>query len=458
MKQRFLCLMIILTMLCCQVFPAFAYEPSFWAADAVEGATKLTIISEEYSTKSFQLAITRSDFINIAVNLYATITAENVSTHAKHPFSDTREPFPNMAYYAGIVSGDGEGHFFPRNTLTRQEMCKIITSLLDSAGVLGPYFPSDTVFDSVMDRHLIAEWAKNHVAFMLDNNLMSGDEDGSFRPTDPVTREEAAIIAYRCFVRYGPELNGQIKTSLRQTKDARGNTIQTLVKNITLKNGATVALANANSAMITDVYVPVGNHSLAPSGTPLAIKGSDGLYPLKTYSQTIVSGEAEAKEDRIFGDGGKYTSAEQADAHMSEVTVNVWKVKDDGEYYTSTLTFKINSILKDDVIAIFDEIYKSPYKAPLKDVNAYAWRSAMSSGSYSDHNYGTAIDLNYNENYCIYASGSVVGTFYDPENSIYSFPKDGIVVQTFAKYGWLWGGNAWVSGTRDYMHFSYLGK
>ena len=458
MKQRFLCLTIILALLCCQVFPVFAYEPSFWAVDAVEGATKLTILSEEYSNKSFQTAITRNDFINIAVNLYATITAENVSTNAKHPFSDTRDPFPNMAYYAGIVSGDGEGHFFPRNTLTRQEMCKIVTSLLDSAGVLGPYFPSDTVFDGVPDRHLIAAWATNHVAFMLDNNLMSGDEDGSFRPTDPVTREEAAIIAYRCFVRFGPELNGQVKTALRQTKDARGNTLQTLVKTITLKNGATVALANANADITSGVFVPTGNNGFAPSGTPLAVRGSDGLYPLKTYSQTIASGEAAEKERRIFGDGGKYTSAEQADAHMSEGTVNVWRVNGEGEYYSSTLTFKINSVLKDDVIASFDEIYKSPYKAPLKDVNAYAWRSAMSSGSYSDHNYGTAIDLNYNENYCVYASGSVVGSFYDPENSIYSFPKDGIVIQTFAKYGWLWGGNAWVSGTRDYMHFTYLGK
>ncbi len=458
MKRMLICLATVLALVCCQFLPAFAYEPSFWAEDAVNGATKLSIIPEAYATKSFQSPITRNDFVNVAVNLYATITAENVSSHSRNPFTDTKDPFPNMAYYAGIVSGDGEGHFFPRNTLTRQEMCKIFTSLLDSAGVLGPYFPSENVFDGVGDAGSIAEWARNHVAFMLDNNLMAGDEDGSFRPLDPVTREEAAIIAYRCFIRYGPELNGQIKTSLRQTKEANGGVIYTLVKNITLESGATVALANANTVNTPSIYTPTGNNGMAPSGTPLAIKGSDGLYRLKTYSETIASGEAAEKEKRIFGNSGKYTSAEEADAHMSEVTVKVWKIDDAGEYYSSTLTFKINSILKDDVLAIFDEIYKAPYKAPLKDVTAYAWRSAMSSGNYSDHNYGTAIDLNYNENYCIYASGTVVGTFYDPANSIYSFPKDGIVVQTFAKYGWLWGGNAWVSGTVDHMHFSYLGK
>ena len=460
MRNKILGITIAFFIIIGQLLPVSAFEPSVWAKEAVSGAMRLSIISEEFSGKSYQTAISRSDFVNVAVNLYSTITAENISTHAKSPFTDTSDPFPNMAYYAHLVSGDGEGHFFPQGTLTRQELCKIFTSLLDSAGVLGPYFPTENVFNLINDGDSIAQWAKNHVAFMLDNNLMAGDEKGNFRPLDPVTREEAAIIAYRCYIKYGKDFNGTIKTTLRETKDSKGNKIYTLVKTITLDSGATVSLANAENPGQSGVLAPstglgVG---MAPSGTPLATKGKDGLYRLKTYSETLASGEAKDKEKRIFGDGEKYTSAEEADAHMSEVTVNVWKLDNNEELYPSTLTFKINSILRDDVIAIFEEIYNSPYKAPLKDVNAYAWRSAMSSGTYSDHNYGTAIDLNYNENYCVYASGTIVGNFYDPENSVYSFPKDGIVVQTFAKYGWLWGGNAWVNGTVDHMHFTYLGK
>ena len=452
---------VLTAVLSIQALAGFAYDPSFWAADAVNSAVRLSLISEEYSTKSFQDAISRGDFINVAVNLYATITAENVSPHANNPFTDTSDPFPNMAYYAGLVSGDGEGHFYPQGTLTRQELCKIMTSLLDSAGVLGPYFPSENVFGDIVDSGDIASWAQNHVAFMLDNNLMAGDEDGRFRPNDAVTREEAAIIAYRCFIRYGRDWNGSIRTALRQTKDAGGRTIQTLVKTITLDSGATVALRNADNPNAPDVAmsgVSGGSDGTAPSGTPLQAADEKGLYRLKTYSETLASGEAAEKENRIFGGNSKYTSADEANAHMSDVTVKVWKLDGDGKPYSSTLSFKINSVLKDDVIAIFDEIYNSPVKAPLKDVTAYGWRNAMSSGNYSDHNYGTAIDLNYNENYCVYASGTVVGSFYDPANSVYSFAQDGIVVQTFAKYGWLWGGNAWVSGTVDYMHFSYLGK
>lgn len=439
---------------------ALAFEPNSWAADAVKSATNLSIISEEYSTKSFSLPISRADFVNVAINLYATLTAENVSTNPKNPFNDTDNPFANMAFYTGLVSGDGEGHFFPQGTLTRQEMCKIMTSLLDSAGVLSPYFPSENVFSDVTDADDIDYWAKNHVAFMLDNHLMAGDGDtGMFRPKDPVTREEAAIIAYRCYILYGKNYEGQIKTTMRDNKDSSGKTIYTLIKTIILPSGATVALRYANNPSAADEDTTwKGSTETAPSGTPLQIPGKDGKYRLKTYTETLASGEAAEKEARIFPDGVKYTSKEEAEAHMTEVTVNVWKLNDANEKYASTLTFKINSVLKDDAIAIFDEIFNSDDKPPIKNATAYAWRNSMASGLYSDHNYGTVIDLNYNENYTVYASGTTIGTFYDPSKSVYSFPSDGTVVQTFAKYGWLWGGNAWINGTVDYMHFTYLGK
>lgn len=457
--KKLICAVVATAALLSQL-TAYAFEPNSWAADAVRSATNLSIISEEYASKSFSEPISRVDFVNVAVNLYSTLTAENVSTNAKNPFKDTDNPFANMAYYTGIVSGDGEGNFFPLGTLTRQEMCKIITSLLDSAGVLAPYFPSVNVFSNVKDADDIDYWAEKHVAFMLDNHLMAGDGDtGMFRPKDPVTREEAAIIAYRCYILYGKNYDGQIKTELRDVVDSNGKTVHMLIKTIALPSGYTVALRYASDPdSATEDTTWIAGSETAPSGTPLQVADKDGHYKLKTYTETLASGEAAEKESRIFPDGVKYTSREEADSHMTEVTVNVWKLNDSNEKYASTLTFKINSVLKDDVIAIFDEIFNSDDKPPIKDATAYAWRNSMSSGLYSDHNYGTVIDLNYKENYTVYANGTTIGTFYDPTTSVYSFPSDGTVVQTFAKYGWLWGGNAWQNGTVDYMHFSYLGK
>ena len=83
---------------------AFAYDPNWWAVDTVEAAMECSLISDQYGDKPYTDAITRSDFINVAVNIYATITAENVSSNANSPFVDTDGVFPNMAYYAGIIS------------------------------------------------------------------------------------------------------------------------------------------------------------------------------------------------------------------------------------------------------------------------------------------------------------------------------------------------------------------
>lgn len=453
----------------------FAYDPNWWAEETVRGAREYSLISHEYGNKPYTDAITRIDFINVAVNIYSTITAEDVTSNAYSPFLDTDGTFPNMAYYVGIISGDGEGHFFPDSYITRQEMCKVITSMLSAAGVLGPYFPSSGVFDNIQDSWDIDDWAKDYVAFMLDNDLMAG-YDGYFKPKEYVSREEAAIIAYRCFIKYGRDVEGTIQSALKSGYDSNGREVYTLEKTVMQSNGTVIALRNAPDKQLVTPSgetvgssepiveqdpnpVPNGNGGYAASGTPLQQPDADGLFALKSYSETLATGEATDKEIRVFGSVGvRYSSYEEAEAHMTEVIVPVWEYNENNELQTGWRKFKINSVLAADVQAIFQEIYDSPEKPPIKDAAGYAWRSALSGGSMSEHNYGTVIDLNYNENYCVYKSGQQIGTFYDPENSVFSFLPTGAVVQTFAKYGWLWGGNAWVSGTKDYMHFTYLGK
>lgn len=147
-------------------------------------------------------------------------------------------------------------------------------------------------------------------------------------------------------------------------------------------------------------------------------------------------------------------SADEAKALMTKVTVPVWKIKN-GEKYASELSFEVHHLLADKVVAVFTEIFNGPEKFPIYSAGGYSWR-----GGRSEHNNGTAIDINANENYCIYSSGSVVGSYWKPYEDVYSVTPYGDVVKTFEKYGFTWGGDAWFngeSGTRDYMHFSYLG-
>jgi len=190
------------------------------------------------------------------------------------------------------------------------------------------------------------------------------------------------------------------------------------------------------------------------------------IEPYKEYSFTVIAYNASGKEikrskatlmtssffdygeknDMVYINGAK-TRADLKKL-LKSVTVNVWKIKD-GKKVTSTATFTVAGGLAENVKKIFKEIYEGAEKFPIKDVGGYR-------ESNGEHGMGTALDINSNENYCIYSNGSKVGSFYKPNDSVYSIPPDGDLVKAFEKYGWIWGADAW-SGNIDYMHFSFFG-
>lgn len=157
----------------------------------------------------------------------------------------------------------------------------------------------------------------------------------------------------------------------------------------------------------------------------------------------------------VFGTGvSVYTSKQQADANMVTIKIPVWHIAQNGEKVPSTANLTVNRAIANEVMQIFTAIYNSPQKFPIKSVGGYNWRSTATGGK-SHHSYGTAIDINPTENYCIYNTGKRIGSYWKPYTDPYSMPADGDVVRIFKSYGWTWGGD-WNS-LKDYMHFSYLG-
>lgn len=90
------------------------------------------------------------------------------------------------------------------------------------------------------------------------------------------------------------------------------------------------------------------------------------------------------------------------------------------------------------------------------EVQGFSWRSISGTSKMSQHSLGLAVDINVNENYCVYPNGKVdAGSFWDPSKSEYSIPRGGALYNAFKGIGWGWGGD-W-SSKKDYMHFSYTG-
>lgn len=155
-------------------------------------------------------------------------------------------------------------------------------------------------------------------------------------------------------------------------------------------------------------------------------------------------------EDSLVVPTGAFDTKEAADLHVTTVKVKVWQLNKNNQKVTATIPVVINAKLAPTVVKIFDEIYQNQIRFPIKYAGGYSYRTTAGGGRLSEHAYGTAIDINPDENYCVYSSGVTVGKLYEPYQNPYSVTPE--IINIFRKYNFRWGGSY-----GDYMHFSYFG-
>ena len=171
------------------------------------------------------------------------------------------------------------------------------------------------------------------------------------------------------------------------------------------------------------------------------------------------TGNNDRKTALVFGGEASYATEEEAQAQMTTIEVPVWKLWN-GKKSPGTLHITINKALAQDLTEIFTEIYNDPEQFPFESAGGYSWRGESSR---SEHNQGTAVDVNADQNYSVRDAVPIAGSHWSPGEDPYSVTPGGSVVRIFAEHGWAWGGNAWSGhtdqsyGYHDYMHFSYFG-
>jgi hypothetical protein len=79
-------------------------------------------------------------------------------------------------------------------------------------------------------------------------------------------------------------------------------------------------------------------------------------------------------------------------------------------------------------------------------------------GTWSNHAYGLAIDINPRENPYVGCgqSNDPTARAYRDRSRMRPGMIGGRTVRAFARAGWGWGGS-WSGDTKDYMHFSHNG-
>src|SRR5699024_8769933 len=118
------------------------------------------------------------------------------------------------------------------------------------------------------------------------------------------------------------------------------------------------------------------------------------------------------KHELLFDDASKsrFANRQEAEANMVTITVPVWRLSN-GKKVSGNASFSIHADIAEDVKEIFTEIYNDPEQFPICDVGGYSWRGDTATG---EHNCGTAIDLNSNQNYQVRDGVAMVGSHWTP--------------------------------------------
>lgn len=380
-----------------------------WARDGVLAAQQAGLEPAVLAEAEGGEPITRAEFAAVALSAYEAVSGEQAELgEGEGVFPDCDDPVVAAASRLGLVRGRSDGTFAPGSTINRQELCVMLAGVARAAGCEAPLAEeSASDLSRFPDGDTVDWWAEEAVTAMLGHGVMSGVStygEVTLEPFGVASRQQALLLAVRFVETFASE---------EPTPDP--------------------TLENATPAF--------------------DIKGYDFT---RNYLSEI---DEAARLKQVFGEGGAYYATEaEAEAAMETITVPVWRLKEDGTKRAGEATLTVNESLSGIVKEIFEEIYAGAEQFPIKDVGGYAWRASET----SEHRWGTAIDINWEENYeaRIEEDGTLTaltGEYWRPGEDPYSIPADGDVVRAFKGHGFTWGGDAW-SSKRDYMHFSFFGR
>lgn len=148
-------------------------------------------------TEPVEYVVTAENGTERTYTVTVTPDGEGEIVEAPFEFVDLPEdhwakPYIDDLVARGIISGDADlGTVRPDEAITRQEAAKI--------AVVGIAMAESTGALTFADADQVADWAKGFVAAAAENDIVTGFEDNTFRPTENITREQFAAVIMRAF-------------------------------------------------------------------------------------------------------------------------------------------------------------------------------------------------------------------------------------------------------------------
>ncbi|MEK4144004.1 glycosyl hydrolase [Paenibacillus sp. FSL L8-0333] len=163
-----------------------------WAARAIQVLAAKSII-QGVSKTSFapNNDVTRAEFISMLAHSLKLSTTPYVNEFIDVKASDWYAEAMVSAYKAGWVLGDGKGSVHPDTPISRAEMAVIAGRAMNLSLV------STGKINFFKDEGTLPVWAVSSVHALMESGLIKGYADGSFAPSNHLSRAEAAVFIQR---------------------------------------------------------------------------------------------------------------------------------------------------------------------------------------------------------------------------------------------------------------------
>lgn len=169
-----------------------------WAETAVKALSDRGIVGGDGSGGFMpETSVAREEFVKMLLLAFGLFKDGAEVDFADVDRSGWAYPYVACAFESGLVKGMDDKTFGYGMKITREDMAVLIKRAAECAGTeiseVGGIRPKDL--------ENVSEYAKDSVAEMADAGIISGYEDGTFRPQNNASRAEAAVMIYRLISR-----------------------------------------------------------------------------------------------------------------------------------------------------------------------------------------------------------------------------------------------------------------
>jgi len=363
-----------------------------------------------------------------------------------------------------LAHGTTQSRFSPRTAVRRDQMASFLARTLVTAGSPLPSKPPQPFTDVAASAH------RDAIAQMAEIGLVEGTGDGVYEPSEPVKRGQMAAFLIRLAARSGIE---EAKAG-SEADDAFTDDDGT-AHEAEINQAVALGLAQGTAETSFSPGRPVRREQMASFLARLlellVERGVIKRRPIPAFTSTVspLTQEMRSAMRGVSWDPDCPVPMDR----LAVLEVTHW----DFDARARRGHLIVARSVADDLATVFRKIYRERFQiermrpmhtyggrelASLNDNNTSAFdcRDVTGGSSWSEHSYGTAIDINPRQN--PYVKGSVVlpanGRPWIQRTPVRRgmITPSGVVTRAFNAIGWGWGGN--YRSLKDYQHFSASGR